>query len=255
MTDDNNTRRLLPAAPRRKARKPDVAPVPDGLALPQEPDRFLSTFRVDPIAPELRVSAGPSKPRRARVLLSAPTDPADPACWSWKRYTWHRGLDQYKQMRVLRRWHDDRCGICGAETDLLLDHDHGSGWVRGLLCDSCNKSEGLARDTDDVFARWRACPPAAMIGLRVVYDSKVSGIALPMPYKVTGPLSLPDWAPPHQSWPPEPWMPLEASDGDPLSTLTRAELVSEVKRLRQQVADIRNLVSPGTPRDLLAEPA
>jgi hypothetical protein len=158
-------------------------------------------------------------------------------------------------MRVLRRWHDSRCGICAAETDLVLDHDHGTGWVRGLLCDDCNKSEGLARDADDKFARWRACPSAAMIGLRVIYDSSYTGIALPMPYKVTGPLSLPDWAPPHKPWPLEPWMPMDASDADPLSTLTRAELESEVKRLRQQVADIRDLVSPGMPRDLLAEPA
>jgi hypothetical protein len=126
---------------------------------------------------------------------------------------------------------------------LVLDHDHNSGWIRGLLCDDCNKAEGRARDTDDVFARWRACPSAAIIGIRVVYESKVSGIALPMTEKTTGPLSLPKWAPKHQSWPPEPWMTLEASDDDPLSTMTRAELESEVERLRRQVAEIRRLVA------------
>ena len=189
--------------------------------------------------------AGTVTPRRPRskARASTPVDPADPACWSWSRFAWPRGLDQVKQMRVLRGWHATRCGICAVESELVVDHDHGSGWVRGLLCESCNQREGRARGADDVFARWRACPPAAMLGLRVVYESSHRGIALPMPHKQTGPLYLPEWAPQHQEWPPEPWLSLDASDDDPVGSMTRAELVAEVHRLRRKVAQVREALA------------
>lgn len=36
-----------------------------------------------------------------------------------------------------------RCAACGTERPTLcVDHDHGSGKVRGLLCDGCNKGIG-----------------------------------------------------------------------------------------------------------------
>lgn len=40
------------------------------------------------------------------------------------------------------------CAICGGTTlhALSVDHDHGTGQVRGLLCDRCNPMLGYARD-------------------------------------------------------------------------------------------------------------
>jgi hypothetical protein len=189
--------------------------------------------------------AAPPKAARKRAMgrpTGVPAHPGDPACWSWVRFSWQRGQDQAKQMRLLRGWHDGRCGICEMDADLVIDHDHGSGWVRGLLCDGCNKQEGSSRELDDVFARWRGCPPAAMLGLRVVYESGHRGIALPMTEKRTGPLSVPEWTPPHRSWPPEPWISFEPGDDDPTNSMTRAELAIEVKRLRRQLNAVREIL-------------
>ena len=35
------------------------------------------------------------------------------------------------------------CQICGEATNLVVDHNHKSGKVRGLLCNSCNAGIGM----------------------------------------------------------------------------------------------------------------
>lgn len=68
--------------------------------------------------------------------------------------------DEYKEM--LER-SDSLCYACGLpETfvkngtirSLSIDHDHETGKVRGLLCNSCNRAIGFAKDNAD---RLQAC--------------------------------------------------------------------------------------------------
>lgn len=46
----------------------------------------------------------------------------------------------------LERAQDNKCLGCGLKKKLVVDHDHASGHVRGLLCANCNSALGLIED-------------------------------------------------------------------------------------------------------------
>jgi hypothetical protein len=53
---------------------------------------------------------------------------------------------------------EHRCAICYTHEDdlpqkLCIDHDHDSGVVRGLLCDTCNRGLGLLKDKSHSLER------------------------------------------------------------------------------------------------------
>jgi hypothetical protein len=44
------------------------------------------------------------------------------------------------------------CAICGAADPQHVDHDHRTGWVRGILCFNCNGGLGQFRDNPEFLA-------------------------------------------------------------------------------------------------------
>lgn len=74
------------------------------------------------------------------------------------------------------------CYICqranGKTRKLAVDHDHETGYVRGLLCSVCNKMLGHARDNPamfDIAANYLRNPPAHYVIGKVKPDGQNSG--------------------------------------------------------------------------------
>lgn len=45
------------------------------------------------------------------------------------------------------------CKICKSLKPLVVDHDHSTGTIRGLLCDNCNKGLGMFVDNQELLRR------------------------------------------------------------------------------------------------------
>lgn len=59
--------------------------------------------------------------------------------------------EELKELKVTTK----ECVICGSEEKLVVDHDHRTGEIRGLLCNHCNRGLGHFRDDPELleFAR------------------------------------------------------------------------------------------------------
>lgn len=76
-------------------------------------------------------------------------------------------------LAVIEEWQAGRCGICSMEAQLVTDHDHSTGLVRGLLCHSCNTAEAFR--TVGPYRRYRERPPAAILGVKASYWDPFTG--------------------------------------------------------------------------------
>ena len=54
------------------------------------------------------------------------------------------GLEAHEYKEMVRT--TPHCPICGSEEPLVVDHDHSTKEVRGLICQPCNKGLGFFRD-------------------------------------------------------------------------------------------------------------
>jgi Recombination endonuclease VII len=70
------------------------------------------------------------------------------ACRSANRRAVRYGLTR-PEMVAIERSHAGACAICRRETKLVVDHDHKTGKVRGLLCSTCNTGLGKLGDNAD----------------------------------------------------------------------------------------------------------
>ena len=43
------------------------------------------------------------------------------------------------------------CVICGSDESLVVDHDHKTGKIRGMLCNHCNRGLGHFRDDPELL--------------------------------------------------------------------------------------------------------
>lgn len=123
----------------------------------------------------------------ARSIALDPPWEGTPACWSWSPEQTDpasvtaglssaalaaiRQAEGGEETLLLDCWQAGRCAICGRHTagELITDHDHGTGLVRGLLCRSCNTREGNDQRPVGMLGKYRERPPAAILGIRVRY--------------------------------------------------------------------------------------
>lgn len=58
-----------------------------------------------------------------------------------------------EQYGVMVLQQSNKCLICGDEVDLVVDHDHSTGKIRGLLCHTCNIGLGMFKDNIENLER------------------------------------------------------------------------------------------------------
>jgi len=111
-----------------------------------------------------------------RCGMTILTGDQDPACWSWPvwetdKTAHYARWGEFAAGDLMIDWHEGRCAMCGIpDDDLMRDHDHRTGWERGLLCRSCNIMEGTHPDrAGSVFSKYRERPPAVILGIRIRY--------------------------------------------------------------------------------------
>jgi len=61
-------------------------------------------------------------------------------------YTYNLSLEDYNNFLKNQ---NNKCKICNKEDNLVVDHCHKTGIVRGLLCQQCNKGLGMLGDTKE----------------------------------------------------------------------------------------------------------
>ncbi|MCY0928192.1 endonuclease domain-containing protein [Streptomyces sp. H27-H1] len=107
-----------------------------------------------------------------------------PACQAWEHPS-SVAPPGDGALTALVAWQAGRCAGCGHvmysaygdAADLMLDHDHHTGLVRGLLCSQCNGLEGISPPRHPRWFRYRTLSPAHILGISVTYGAKSKKLA------------------------------------------------------------------------------
>jgi hypothetical protein len=75
---------------------------------------------------------------------------ADPVLTKIRRHR-ERGIVDPERQSELELQQDGTCAICRRKMPLVLDHDHQTGLVRGLLCQPCNLGLGQLKDSPELL--------------------------------------------------------------------------------------------------------
>jgi hypothetical protein len=66
-------------------------------------------------------------------------------------------FEEWPLSSLIHAWQRGRCAMCQVgdwfDNGLVMDHDHNTGLIRGLLCRGCNTSE--SRNFSPKFVAWR----------------------------------------------------------------------------------------------------
>lgn len=97
--------------------------------------------------------------------------PLPPRIGAWAPYCGQQSPES-RIRRVLIDSSGRACAICGVAPGTVVDHDHFSGLVRGLICIDCNsRVDWCPHVRDCMFADYLNSPPAA--DLRLKYKGKL----------------------------------------------------------------------------------
>lgn len=77
----------------------------------------------------------------------------------WRERYRENGYAQHiaRKYGVSMEWYEERavsgCEVCGRTDRLVVDHDHGTGEARGVLCNWCNVALGNAQDDPEILRK------------------------------------------------------------------------------------------------------
>ena len=133
----------------QRGRRAGKLPPTPGRHVLTEVDLEAKVATCSQCGPSTKIKVGPGHRRECRGKIGAArkTEAGRAAAKRWaKRPQYSRyGLSE-KEFAEMRDSQKGRCAICQSEDRLVIDHDHDTGAVRGLLCHGCNVGLGFFRD-------------------------------------------------------------------------------------------------------------
>ena len=126
----------------------------------------------------LRMHRSESEKKFKHAALITPRERPKPAYLQWDRNHERLSedaplLEDSEGFHALLDWQEGRCAMCGFDNEQLVkDHCHESGLIRGLLCTGCNLDE--ARMNSLRWQIYRKFPPTMFVNVKVFYNDQSS---------------------------------------------------------------------------------